>query len=304
MRGFEARDVPDQTGKTFVVTGANTGLGLEIARVIAARRGRVFLACRSEDKARGAMDSIRADVPGADLEFVALDQADLDSVRACAKALEGEERIDVLVNNAGVMFPPLERTAQGHELQFGVNHLAVFALSGLLLPKLAQTQGARIVATASLAHWRGDVQWDDLDSLGHYDKSRRYCDSKLMNLLFIAELDRRLRAAGSPVSAYACHPGVAATDLVRHMPKIAQSAWPLICKVLNSAEQGAWPALQAATDPAAAPGTYFGPRGFRGARGDSGPNPRSKAAKDPIAAKRLWDISTEMTGVDYGLPAA
>ncbi|MET1754840.1 oxidoreductase [Novosphingobium sp. RD2P27] len=298
MAGFTAQDVTPQTGKCFVVTGANTGIGFAAAKVLAARRARVLLACRSEPKAARAIERIETESPAADLAFVPLDQADLESVRACADLIAREPRVDVLLNNAGVMFPPLQRTAQGHELQFGVNHLGCFALTGLLLPKLAQTPGARVVVTSSLAHSSGRIDWDDIDAHRKYSRTQRYSASKLMNLLFAFELDRRLRAAGSPVSAIACHPGVASTELVRHMPAAARVIWPLLSAVLNSAKQGAWPALQAATAADARSGAYYGPQRLRGAAGPSGLADRSARASDPVAARRLWDISVELTGVD------
>ena len=302
MKGFTAADVPDQAGKCIMVTGANTGIGFEIARALAQRGARVLLACRSAVKAEAAMKRIRGETADADLAFVSLDQADLGSVRACAATVDAMPRLDVLINNAGVMYPPLRRTAQGHELQFGVNHLGSFALSCLLLPKLALAPDPRIVVTASLAHWRSEISWDDLDAHRGYKRGKRYSDSKLMNLLFVQELDRRLKAAGSPVKAIACHPGVAATDLARHMPKFAQILWPLVNILLNTPAKGAWPALQAATDPEAVPGGYYGPRGIRGARGDSGLTPRSKTAQDAQAARRLWDVSVAMAGIDPELP--
>lgn len=299
--GFTEDDVPDRSGRTFLVTGANTGIGFEVARALAGRNARVLLGCRDEGKARAAMEAIRASVPGADLAFVPLDLADLDQVRRAADHVaQTEPRLDVLVNNAGVMFPPLTRTKQGHELQFGVNHLGGFALSGLLLPKLSEAPNARIVITASIAHRRGTVNWDDIDAHASYRPTQRYADSKLMNLLHAFELDRRLRAAGSPVASVACHPGVAATELVRHLPKIAKLAWPVMCRFTNTAAQGAWPALQAATAPGVSSGDYYGSQGFREARGVSGPATCSPAARDTIAAARLWDLSAGMTGVDYG----
>lgn len=305
MTGFTGKDVPSQVGKCIVVTGANTGIGFAAARILAARGARVLLACRNKAKTDEAIARIRAETPGADLAFVPLDQADLASVRDAAEIIGWEPRVDVLLNNAGVMFPPLERTAQGHEQQFGVNHLGTFALTGLLLPKLARAAGARVVVTASLAHTRGKIDWDDLDAHKSYKRTQRYADSKLMNLLFAFELDRRLRAARSPVSAIACHPGVAATELMRHTPGIARVITPALSLILNTAEQGAWPALQAATAYGVQGGEYYGPQRLRGAAGPSAPALSSAAARDPIAARRLWDISVQLTGVDYGLePAA
>jgi len=301
LTGFTAASVAGQAGKCFLVTGANTGIGYETTRVLAARGARVLMACRSEDKARLAMEHIRMDVPGANLAFVPLDQADLFSVRECAEQVARDEpRLDVLVNNAGVMVPPLERTVQGHELQFGVNHLAPFALTGLLLPKLAETPGARVVITASLAHMRGRIDWDDLDARRSYRARQRYGDSKLANLLHLLELDRRLRAAGSPVRAMACHPGIAATELGRHSLGF-RLLFPVAGVVLNSAEDGAWPTLQAATDADAQPGEYYGPQRFFGMSGPSGIARRNASARDAVAARMLWEVSVQMTGIDCAL---
>jgi NAD(P)-dependent dehydrogenase (short-subunit alcohol dehydrogenase family) len=296
---FTDKDVPDQTGKTVIVTGANTGIGFEAAKVLAFRGARVLLACRDQAKAESAMRAIETEVRSADLAFLPLDQADLASVRHAAELAGGEARIDVLLNNAGVMFPPLTRTAQGFELQFGVNHLGCFALSALLLPKLAETPGSRIVVTASLAHKRGNLQWDDLNAEKGYKRTARYSDSKLANMLFFAELDRRLRAAGSPVIALGCHPGVAATDLLRHSGPF-RVFQPVINLFMNSAAQGAWPALEAATG-AVQPGEYYGPQGLGEAKGPSGVASRTQAARDPELARRLWEVSVEMTGIDPGI---
>jgi NAD(P)-dependent dehydrogenase (short-subunit alcohol dehydrogenase family) len=298
---FTAADVPDQSGKCIVVTGANTGLGFEAAKVLAARNARVILACRSEAKAEAAMARIRGETPGADLAFLPLDQGDLDSVRAAAAGLAGEPRIDVLLNNAGVMFPPLDRTKQGFEQQFGVNHLGCFALTGLLLPKLAATPGARVVVTASLAHMRGDIPWDDLNAEKTYSRGKRYATSKLANLLFVHELDRRLRAAGSPVTALACHPGVAPTDLMRHLGPY--KVFTPLFRLFNSVEMGAWPALEAATSPEVEAGGYYGPQGIRGMKGPSGKARRTEKSRDSALSRHLWDVSVAMTGIDPGLPA-
>ena len=302
MPGFTAADVPDQTGKVFVVTGANTGLGFEAAKVLAARGGVVVMACRNADKARAAMARIAAETPGARLDFVELDQADLDSVRRAADALKARGRIDVLINNAGVMMPPLSRTAQGFELQFGVNHLGTFALTSLLLPALEQTAGSRVVVTSSIAHKSGEALWSDPRAEQGYSRMQRYYDSKLANALFLVELDRRLRASGSGVSAVGCHPGIAATDLGRNFA-IARLMIPLAGRLFNTAEQGAWPTLQAATDSEAESGDYYGPRGIREMAGESGPAFLTRLARDPGAGQWLWRRSVELSGIDPGLPA-
>ena len=300
MTGYTEADVADQSGKCFIVTGANTGIGFEAAKVLARKGARVLLACRDAAK---AAEAIRQIGPGVDAAHLPLDLADLASVRRAAAIAAQEPRIDVLLNNAGVMFPPLTRTAQGFELQWGVNHLGHFALTSLLLPKLAETAGSRVVVTASLAHRRGNIQWDDLSAEKRYNRSGRYSDSKLANMLHFAELDRRLRAAGSPVTALGCHPGIAATELMRHAGPF-QIFTPLMGLVLNTAAKGAWPALQAACDPAARPGGYYGSQGLGEARGPSGEAKRTAAAQDTGLARRLWDVSVEMTGIDPGLPPA
>ena len=296
---FTAADVPDQSGKCFIVTGANTGIGFEAAKVLAGKGARVLLACRDAGKAAEAISRIG----GGDVVHLPLDLADLASVRRAAEIAAQEPRLDVLLNNAGVMLPPLIRTAQGFELQWGVNHLGPFALTALLLPKLAETAGSRVVVTASLAHRSGDIQWDDLNAEQEYKRGSRYSDSKLANILYFAELDRRLRAAGSPVTAIGCHPGVAATELMRHAGpfRIFMSLFGIF---LNTAAMGAWPTLQAACDPAARPGGYYGPQGMGEARGPSGEAKRTEAAQDPALARRLWDVSVAMTGIDPGLTPA
>ncbi|AKM10181.1 oxidoreductase [Croceicoccus naphthovorans] len=303
MPGFTAADVPDQTGKTFVVTGGNTGLGFEAAKVLASKGAEVILACRSEERARSAIARIVADHPDAKLDFVELDQADLFSVRRAAEALSARSKIDVLVNNAGVMMVPLSHTAQGYEMQFGVNHLGTFALTSLLLPKLAADGGGRVVVTSSIAHRSGEAIWSDPKAEESYSRMQRYYDSKLANALFFIELDRRLRADGSPVAAIGCHPGIASTELGRHFGP-AKFMMPLVGKLLNSARQGAWPTLQAATDPSAESGDYFGPRGLREMSGPSGPAFLTRLARDPGAAEWLWKRSVELTDIDPDLAGA
>lgn len=293
-RSFTADDVTDQSGKCFIVTGANTGIGFEAAKMLAGKGARVLLACRDAGKANEAIGRIG----GGTMAHLPLDLADLASVRRAAEIAAQEPRLDVLLNNAGVMFPPLTRTAQGFELQWGVNHLGGFALTALLLPKLAETAASRVVVTSSLAHQRGNIQWDDLNAEKGYNRSARYSDSKLANLLHVAELDRRLRAVGSPVKAIGCHPGIATTELMRHAGPFRVFT-PLFGMLLNTAAMGAWPALQAACDPGAVAGGYYGPQGIGGARGKSGRAKRTLAAQDPALAMRLWDASVAMTGIDF-----
>ncbi len=300
-RGFSEANVPEQAGKSFIVTGANAGVGFEIARVLAARGARVLLGCREQTRAEEAIARIKRITPNADLVWLPLDLGDLDSVRNAAEIAAKEPRIDALINNAGIMHPPLTRTKQGFESQFGVNHLGVFALTALLLPKLAETTGSRVVVTSSVEHLKARIDWDDINAEKSYIKGERYGASKLANALFFFELDRRLRAAGMPVMAMGVHPGIAATSLGRHMG-IVQFAGPIVGLLLNSADKGAWPALLAATGDVNS-GGYYGPTGFGGVRGLAGEAKRAPQAEDPGLAKRLWDASIAMTGIDPGLPA-
>ena len=299
MTDFTFADIPEQTGKTAIVTGSNTGIGYEIARHLARKGARVLLACRDGDKAAQAANEMKEGPERLEVETLHLDLANIASVREAAKAAKKEERIDLLVNNAGVMMPPLDHATAGTELQFAVNHLGHFALTALLLDKIAEDGGGRVVVQSSIAHKSGDIDFDNLDASQGYEKSPFYSQSKLANLLFALELDRRLRSANSPVAAIACHPGVAASELTRHL-KGAAVIKPIMNVVLNTSEQGALPALQAATDPNVEGGDYLGPRGLLEARGNSsGRAFKSERARDEDLARRLWETSEELTGVEF-----
>jgi NAD(P)-dependent dehydrogenase (short-subunit alcohol dehydrogenase family) len=299
--GFTAADVPDQSGRTFLVTGANTGLGFEATKLLAGRGARVLLGCRSEEKAKRAIAEIDAEVPDADLEFVPLDQGDLTSVRRAVEQVQDEDRLDVLVNNAGIMMPPKEMTADGFESQFGVNHLGTFALTSLLLPKLAEQDDARVVVTSSIAHRGAKIYFDDINAEQSYRAQDRYGQSKLANLMFMYELDRRLRAAQSSTIAVGCHPGIADTDLARHLPGVVRFAAPFFRPIFNSAAAGAWPTLMAATGPDVVGGDYLGPGKRNETAGPAGTARSTSVARDGALAAALWDISIEMTGVDPGI---
>ncbi|MER0239947.1 oxidoreductase [Fulvimarina sp. MAC8] len=299
LRNFTVKDVRDQSGRTFFVTGANSGIGLETARVLASNGARVLLGCRSAAKARSAVAEIRLDNPNADLGFIPIDLANLASVREAAAQVNAEERLDVLVNNAGVMVPPLEHTKDGFELQFGVNHLGTFALTGLLLYQLLQRPYSRIVITSSIAHRNGAIDFDDLNAEQDYNRLKRYQMSKLANLLHMYELDRRLRDAKADAIALACHPGVAATNLMRFLPGPARYLMLPGQFFLNTAAEGAWPTLAAATSPRLDGGAYVGPSKRGETAGPATLAKSAKRARDPDLAKRLWDVSSEMTGVAY-----
>lgn len=299
--GFTDEDVPDQSGRCIMVTGANTGLGFETARVLASKGARVLLACRNKAKAEAAMGRIHETSPRADLSFIQLDQADLRSVREAAEAVGREQRLDVLINNAGIMSSRKDLTRDGFEHHFGINHLGTFALTMLLLPQLSEQQGSRIVVTSSLAHRAGRIDFEDLVDGEKSKPGQLYSNSKLANLLFAWELDRRLRAANANVSAVACHPGMAASELFREGPGFVKALAPVLGRLVNSASQGAWPTLQAATDPGAESGDYYGPQRLGGVKGPSGPAMRSQQARSPALAEQLWEVSERLSGLRFGL---
>ncbi|MFE2376496.1 oxidoreductase [Streptomyces sp. NPDC059398] len=302
-KGWNAGDIPDLSGRTAVVTGANSGIGLVTARELARQGARVILACRSEPRGREAEATIRAEVPDAQADFVQLDLADLTSVRQFASAVQGE-RLDLLINNAGVMALPYGTTADGFETQFGVNHLGHFALTGLLVPKLLATPGARVVSVSSGLHMLANIDINDLNSERGYRRWIAYGRSKTANLLFVHELTRRLATAGSGLVAAAAHPGYASTNLqtagVRMEGRTgAERVVELGNRVFaQSAEAGALPTLYAATAPCVLPDSFTGPR-FLGWRGTPGPSRRAKWATNDVAGERLWTASEQLTGVTY-----
>jgi NAD(P)-dependent dehydrogenase (short-subunit alcohol dehydrogenase family) len=289
MSSWTPAEMPDQSGRTFVVTGANSGIGLAAARELAASGARVVLAVRDTAKGQAAAAGLSGNP-----EVRALDLADLASVRAFAEGLD--RNIDVLVNNAGVMATPHRTTADGFELQLGTNHLGHFALTGLLLPRIQD----RVVAISSGGHRIGRINFDDLQSERSYRRWPAYGQSKLANLLFMYELQRRLDAAGSPLRSVAAHPGYAATNLQSHTESIQDRIMGLANRIFaQSDEQGAWPTLYAATTPDLPGGSYVGPDGFLEQRGNPKLVGSSAAARDEDTARRLWEVSEELTGVHY-----
>jgi NAD(P)-dependent dehydrogenase (short-subunit alcohol dehydrogenase family) len=289
------------------VTGGNSGLGLETARQLARAGADVVIACRNPDKGAAASAEIKAGVPDARLQVAALDLASLDSVHAFAEWFRTErDGLDLLINNAGVMAPPRRETADGFELQFGTNHLGHFALTALLLGGMHERDDARIVTISSGAHRMGKIAFDDLQSEHRYFRWRAYGQSKLSNLLFAFELDRRLRAAGSAVKSVAAHPGYAATNLQSAAPPLVDRLVMMVSNrvIAQSAAMGALPQLYAATYPGLEGGTYVGPDGIGEQRGHPKPVGTSRAARDERAAQRLWEVSEELTGVSFELPVA
>ncbi|ADB49497.1 oxidoreductase [Conexibacter woesei] len=303
---WTADQIPDQSGRLAVVTGANSGLGLITAKELGRSGAHVVLACRDTAKGEAAAREIRGAAPQATIEVAALDLGSLASVRDFAERFTGEhDRLDLLVNNAGVMAPPRRTTADGFELQLGTNHLGHFALTGLLIEQLRAQDGARVVTLSSGAHRFGAIDFDDLQRERSYNRWRAYGQSKLANLMFAFELDRRLRAAGSGLLSVAAHPGYAATHL---QSAAAPTVDRVIMKATNalfaqSAEMGALPTLYAATAPSVAGGDFIGPDGFAEQRGHPEVVRGNAASRDEAVAARLWSVSEELTGVAYPLPA-
>ncbi len=292
--------IPDQTGRLAIVTGANTGIGFETAELLALKGARVVLACRSLEKGQQAVQRIQAESPAGEVAVEQLDLADLSSVETFADRLSAQEaQLDLLILNAGVMVPPESKTAQGFELQFGVNHLGHFALTGRLLPLLEATKGSRVVVVSSTAARRGTMNFDDL----HFTKRGyaawpAYGQSKLANQLFTMELQRRLVGKGSEVLVTAAHPGWTATDLQRH----SRTTRFLNRFLAMPPAQGVLPTLRAAVDPEVKGGEYFGPDGFLQMRGYPRRINMVKQTRVAGDAARLWEVSEELTGVSFRLP--
>ncbi|OLR95558.1 oxidoreductase [Actinokineospora bangkokensis] len=299
--GWTAADLPDLGGRTFVVTGGTSGLGFQTCRELARHGGHVVLTARDAAKGAAAVAEITAEVPGAEVETRVLDLADLDSVADFAESLD---RVDVLVNNAGVMMPPHQLTAQGFELQFGVNHLGPFVLTSMLLDALGRGTDARVVTVTSYLHRRGRIYFHDLDGTGNYDRAKFYAQSKLANVVFALELHRRLRAAGAGIASVLAHPGYAATNLQSNGPTgVAKLALKVTNRFLaQDAAMGALPQLYAAAHPDVESGQMIGPDGRREQKGHPKVVYPLEAARDRELAQRLWEVSEELTKVEFGLP--
>lgn len=300
MSNWNTADIPDQTGRTAVITGANTGLGFETAKALAVKGAHVVLAVRNLEKGKAAADLLAERAPGADVEIQELDLTSLESVRAAADELKSKhDGIDLLINNAGVMMTPKSTTKDGFELQFGTNHLGHFAFTGLLLDRVLATPGSRIVTVSSVGHRfaRNGIRFDDLQWEKSYNRYLAYGQSKLANLMFTYELQRRL--AGTDTIAAASHPGGSRTELTRNLPPLLGRASGLLEPLFQDADMGALPTLRAATDPGVIGGQYFGPDGFAEQRGYPKVVASSAASHDTDAQRRLWAVSEELTKVVY-----
>lgn len=304
MHSWTLDDMPDLTGTTAVVTGANSGIGAVTALALARSGARTVLACRDPERGRRTLDAVRRAAPGSDTRLVRLDLADLGAVAEAADhiAKEVDGRLDLLVNNAGVMALPLLRTADGFEMQFGTNHLGHFALTLQLLPVLGTGGPSRVVTLSSLAHRIGHIDLGNLNAERGYDKWRAYAQSKLANLLFTAELQRRADATDRQLLALAAHPGLSATELGQAGPRLAGRPWAAKLEratrlYTQPASVGALPTLYAATLPAAPGGSYYGPRMLGETRGGPAPARKSARAQDMDMSRALWDESARLTGI-------
>ncbi len=302
---WTAEDIPDLAGKIAVVTGANSGIGLETARELARKGAHTILACRSAERGERSVEDLKEHLPDAKLQLMALDLAGLSSIKRFARDFtQTHSRLDVLVNNAGIMAVPYSHTEDGFESQMGINHLGHFALTGRLLEMLLSTPGARVVNVSSTAHRLGRMDFGNLlFENGGYSPFRAYCRSKLANLLFTFELQRRFTNAGAEALAIACHPGMATTNIGNHLHghRTFRFSGMLTSGIVQSAAMGALPTLRAAVDPKARGGQYYGPRGFAGQRGFPGVVSSTAASRNATAAENLWKASVQLTGVRYSL---
>lgn len=298
---WTANDIPDQTGRLAIVTGANTGLGLETVRSLAGNGADVVMAVRNLGKGEAAKAAILADHPEANLTLQQLDLGSLESIRAAALELRAKhQKIDLLINNAGVMYTEWQTTADGFEFQMGVNHLGHFALTSLLIDRMVGVGGSRVVSVSSVGHRiKSSLDPETMMSDEKYDRVAAYGRSKLANLLFTYELQRRLEASGAKTAALVAHPGVSATELDRNSPKIVQLAKKASIKLLQTAEMGALPTLRAATDLTAGPGTYYGPGGFQEFWGHPEVVSSSKRSHDRDLQALLWTRSQELTSETF-----
>jgi NAD(P)-dependent dehydrogenase (short-subunit alcohol dehydrogenase family) len=298
------KNMPDLSGKVIVVTGANSGIGFESAKEFARKGAEVILACRSMEKGEGAASTIRAEIPDAKLKPMVLDLSSLKSVRAFADEFNAAcTRLDILLNNAGIMMVPYNKTEDGFERQLGINHLGHFALTGLLINVLLNTPNARVVNVSSNAHRFGELDFDNLmlENSEAYTPMKSYGNSKLANLLFTYEMQRFLDTKQANMISVAAHPGISTTNLANHLahPLLMKLVMPLFGWMMQSAAMGALPSIRAAVDPDVFGGQYFGPDGRKEQKGYPIVVPSNEASQNREDARRLWEVSEELTGVRY-----
>ena len=301
MSQFKLKNIPAQTGKIAIVTGANSGLGFETALGLAQVGYKVVMASRNQEKTEKAKERIQKKVAGAALDIILLDLNELAAVRKFAdEFLAKYDRLDLLVNNAGLMVPPYQKTADGFESQIGINHLGHFLLTGLLIDILNKTPGSRVVSLSSIAHKNGKIQFDDFHYEKKYSAQSAYSQSKLACLMFAYELQRRLDKKEYQVKSVAAHPGVAMTNLMQYLPsfmvKVGKVVGPLL---LQPPKMGAMPTLRAALDPTVVGGEYFGPSGFGEIKGPPEQVNSTRRSRDREVASKLWTLSEKETGIKF-----
>lgn len=298
---FDINKIPSQKGKIAIVTGANVGLGYETSVELAKNHMHVVMACRNIKKATTARENILKLFPAASLEIMILDLNSLKSVRSFTEEFKLKyDQLDLLINNAGIMIPPFAKTEEGFESQMGVNYFAHFLLTGLLLPILEKTPQSRIVTLSSMAHKSAKIDFENLNAEKSYSKIGAYGQSKLACLMFAYELDRRLKKSGSQVISVAAHPGVSNTDLGRHVAKwLYNLITPIFSLMIHSPDKAALPSLYAALGEDIKGGDYTGPTGFNEMKGKAGKVQSTALSHDEEIAKRLWEVSEELTHINY-----
>ena len=307
MSDFNINQIPNQPGKVAIVTGANTGLGLETAKALVQKEMKVIMACRNLEKGNKAKNDILREVPQAALAVLEIDLSKLASVRHFADTfLTQYDRLDLLINNAGVMMPPYQKTEDGFELQMAANYFGHFLLTGLLIDTIMKTPASRVVSLSSISHKNATINFNDLQSESDYSKSEAYGQSKLACLLFAKELQRRLdRYDHGDTLSLAAHPGVSNTDLSRHFPKwLSIVATPMMLLLTHPPERAARPTLLAALGTDVEGGEYYGPQGFKEMKGEPGKAQAEPQAKDEWMAKKLWEVSEQLTDIRYNFTSA
>lgn len=291
----------DLTGKRVIITGANNGIGFEAAKVLSHKGAEVIMAVRNEEKGKEAMQSILNENHQANLKVMRMDLADLASVREFVSHYSNQfYSLDILINNAGVMVPPHQKTKDGFELQFGSNHLGHFALTGLLLPLLKKTANSRVISLSSIAHRKGSIFFDNLDGSKGYKPMDFYRQSKLACLLFAKELDHRFKQHGIDTISLACHPGISTTNLFKLGKKdVPNFLKKIVTLFLQSAEKGALPTIYAATDTSLTGGEYIGPDGKENRKGNPTIEIPAAGVYNPETMKKLWDVSEKLTGITF-----
>ena len=304
VKNWTINNIEDLGGKVYIVTGANSGLGFESSKALAAKGASVVMACRNLDKGNKAKEEILKDFPAVDIKVMKLDLQDLSSVKSFSESFQNEyQRLDVLLNNAGIMMPPYQLTKDGYESQFGVNHLGHFALTGLLMNLIKTTPNSRVVNVSSLAHKRGEINFDNLmyEKENSYSPMKAYGRSKIANLYFTYELQRRFEANKINALSVSAHPGISETNLSKFMEKrfIVSLLKPIFSFIMQPASMGALPQLRAATDPSVKGAQYYGPGSKREFKGYPVLVNSNESSHDLEIASRLWRVSEELTKVVY-----